>query len=106
MRKRSSDPLDDPPRSRDLSRPGPGVVTPRRTLRRDGKGKVRKDAQADDTVLVVLNMTAQNKRLKFDLSQFGVKENNGNSLVPALPGKVSLNNISIEPFGVKIVQVH
>ena len=67
---------------------------------------VRKDAQADDTVLVVLNMTAQNKRLKFDLSQFGVKENNGNSLVPALPGKVSLNNISIEPFGVKIVQVH
>lgn len=67
---------------------------------------VRKDTKTDDTVLVVLNMTAQNKSLKFDLSKFGVKENSGNSLVPASPSKVSLDNISVEPFGVKIVQVH
>jgi alpha-glucosidase len=67
---------------------------------------VRKDAKANDTVLVVLNMTADNKSLKFDLSQFGVKENSGSSLVPASPGKVSLDHISLEPFGLKILQVH
>jgi alpha-glucosidase len=67
---------------------------------------VRKDAKANDTVLVVLNMTADNKSLKFDLSQFGVKENSGSSLVPASSGKVSLDHISLEPFGLKILQVH
>jgi alpha-glucosidase len=65
---------------------------------------VRKDAKTGDAVLVVLNMTAENKCLKFDLSQFAVKGKTGRSLLLAAD-KVSLENMSLKPFGVAIVEV-
>ena len=66
---------------------------------------VRKDAKTGDAVLVALNMTAENTKLKFDLSQFGLKEKNGKSLIPATAGKISLENVTLQPFAVMIVQV-
>jgi alpha-glucosidase len=67
---------------------------------------VRKDAKTRDTILVALNMTAKNQNLKFDLSQFGVKEKTGNVLVPASAKKLLLDSVSLEPFGMLIIQVH
>jgi alpha-glucosidase len=65
---------------------------------------VRKDKETGDTVLVVLNMTAEAKNLKLDLSQFGIKET-GKVLVPASQEAISLNSLSLAPFGVLIAEV-
>jgi alpha-glucosidase len=66
---------------------------------------VRKDAKTGDAILVALNMTAESTKLEFDLSQFGLKEKNGKSLIPATSGKISLQNVTLQPFAVMIVQV-
>ena len=66
---------------------------------------VRKDAKTGDAILVALNMTAESTKLEFDLSQFGLKEKNGKSLIPATSGTISLQNVTLQPFAVMIVQV-
>jgi alpha-glucosidase len=66
---------------------------------------VRKDAKTGDAILVALNMTAESTKLEFDLSQFGLKEKNGKSLIPATSGTIALQNVTLQPFAVMIVQV-
>jgi hypothetical protein len=50
-------------------------------------------------------MTAESTKLEFDLSQFGLKEKNGKSLIPATSGTIALQNVTLQPFAVMIVQV-
>ena len=66
---------------------------------------VRKDVKSGGAVLVALNMTPKNQSLKFDLSQFGVKEKAGKVLVSGSGKKIPLDNVLLEPYGTLIVQL-
>jgi alpha-glucosidase len=61
-----------------------------------------------ETVLVALNMSAQAQTVKYNLSAHGAKQAEGRVLLasPGLPsGSVSLNKVTIPPFGTAIVEV-
>jgi alpha-glucosidase len=67
---------------------------------------VRHDDKTGSTALVVLNMTPTDKHLQFDLSQFGAEKNEATVVAPGPEHSVPLNNVSLEPFGVLVAEVH
>ena len=71
---------------------------------------LRKNPAAGDSVLVVLNMSASPHTLSFDLSSEGIKEKTVR-LVLAAPelssaGPISLDSVTLPPFGVLLADVH
>jgi alpha-glucosidase len=68
---------------------------------------LRKNPGAGESVLVALNMSAQTRTLRFDLTGAGVKGKSGRPLVPLSGGQdsVSLSRITLPPFGVLVAAV-
>jgi alpha-glucosidase len=58
-----------------------------------------------DSALVVLNMSGQPQTLKYDLSQFGIRGEGAKTLVPSPGAEVSLNSMTLPPFGVFVGKV-
>ena len=70
---------------------------------------LRKNPAAGNSVLVVLNMSASPHTLSFDLSSEGIKEKTAR-LVLAAPelssaGPISLDSVTLPPFGVLLADV-
>lgn len=70
---------------------------------------IRKDPGNGDSVLVVLNMSAESHTVKFDLGSLGIEGNSAKMLLTSPePGQSSmpLEHFAIAPFGVFIGSVH
>jgi alpha-glucosidase len=70
---------------------------------------LRKKAGSSDAILVVLNMSAEARTVKFDLAAHGVKQGSAKSLLAAPelgPDSTQLNHFTVPAFGVFIGSVH
>jgi hypothetical protein len=70
---------------------------------------LRKKLGSNDAILVVLNMSAEAKTVKFDLSADGVKESSAKPLIAAPeigPESTQLAHFTVPAFGVFIGSVH
>ena len=69
---------------------------------------LRKNPGNGDSVLVVLNMSGQERTVKFGLNSLGIKGNSAKSLLssPEIDKAVPLADFKIAPFGVFIGSVH
>jgi hypothetical protein len=59
------------------------------------------------SVLVALNMSAQDQNIKFDLSGQGLQSTKAHTLLtaPKTGSEIDLNRVSLLPFGVIIAEV-
>ncbi len=70
---------------------------------------LRKKADKGDAILVVLNMSAEARAVKFDLAANGVKQNSAKPLLAAPevgPESTQLTHFTVPAFGVFIGSVH
>jgi len=70
---------------------------------------LRKNPAKGDSILVALNMSAEPRTVKLDLSALGLKANSAKTLVAAPQignGSVSFTHFVIPPFGVFVRSVH
>jgi alpha-glucosidase len=70
---------------------------------------LRKDSGKGDAILVVLNMSAESRTVRFDLAAHGVKGISAKPLIaaPEMGGESSaLNHFTVPPFGVFVGSVH
>jgi alpha-glucosidase len=70
---------------------------------------LRKDPRGGESVLVVLNMSAEPKKLTLDLTPHGITRNTAKPLLatPEVHDRaISTTNLTIAPFGVFIAAVH
>ena len=62
----------------------------------------------DETVLVVLNMSASEQKVSFDLKPHGISSGSASTILTTLanhPAEVALSQISLAPFAVYIGKV-
>jgi alpha-glucosidase len=70
---------------------------------------LRKSPGGSDSILVVLNMTGEQRTLTFDLTPYGINQKNSRPLLaaPEMGGNaVSIENLTVQPFGVYIGVLH
>jgi alpha-glucosidase len=70
---------------------------------------LRKSPGGSDSILVVLNMTGEQRTLTFDLTPYGINQKNSRPLLaaPEMRGDaVSIENLTVQPFGVYIGALH
>jgi alpha-glucosidase len=70
---------------------------------------LRKSAEGEDSVLIILNMTAEQRTLRFDIADEGIKQKTFMPLLtaPEIGSKeISIENLTVPPFGVYIGLVH
>jgi len=70
---------------------------------------LRKSPGGSDSILVVLNMTGEQRTLTFDLAPYGINQKNSRPLLaaPEIGGDaVSIENLTVQPFGVYIGALH
>jgi len=70
---------------------------------------LRKRPGGSDSILVVLNMTGEQRRLRLDLTPYGIKQKSSSPLLTAPDigaEPVSIENLTMPPFGVFIGALH
>ncbi len=70
---------------------------------------LRKSPGGTESILVVLNMTGEQRTLRFDLTPYGIKHKTSRPLLtaPETDGdEVSVENLTVPPFGVFIGALH
>jgi alpha-glucosidase len=70
---------------------------------------LRKKPDGSDSVLVVLNMTGEQRTLRLDLTPYGIKQKTSKPLLtaPEIGGdEVSIENLTVPPYGVYIGTLH
>jgi alpha-glucosidase len=70
---------------------------------------LRKKPDGSDSVLVVLNMTGEQRTLRLDLTPYGIKQKTSKPLLtaPEIGGdEVSIENLTVAPYGVYIGTLH
>ena len=70
---------------------------------------LRKSPGGSDSILVVLNMTGEQRTLAFDLTRYGINQKKSRPLLaaPEMRGDaVSIENLTVQPFGVYIGALH